>query len=87
VLPDTEQIPVEIEEKRFGKFAVKEQVVPEGAVLFRVAVTVTHVPGGPLLGKRFKVLRCKALVAAWTGVGPTAEYVEMSRAEVSKTNR
>jgi hypothetical protein len=72
---------------RFGKLEVKEQVAPEGAVLFRVAVTVTHVPGGPLFGKRFRVLRCKSVLVAWTGVGTAAENIEMNRAEVSNTNR
>ena len=72
---------------KFAKFAVKEQVAPEGAVLFRVPVTVTHVPGGPLFGMRFRLWRCKSVLAALTGVGTVTEYMEMNRADVNSTSR
>ena len=66
---------------------MKEQVAPEGAVLFRVPVTVTHAPGGPLVGLRYRLLRCKSVLAARAGVGTAVEYTEMNRADVSRTNR
>lgn len=73
---------------RFGKSGVKEQVEPGGApVPFRVPVTVTHVPGVPLFGMRFRLLRCPPVSTEWTGVGTVTEDIETKSADVNSTNR
>ena len=61
------------------------QVDPEARVLFRAAVTVTHVPGGPRFGR--SVILSTFTVAAWTSVGPVTEYMETNRANVNNTSR
>jgi hypothetical protein len=66
---------------------VKEHVVPEGAVPLRVAVTTTHVPAGPMFGRRFRLERCRSLLVARTLVGTVTEYMEMNRADVNNNSR
>jgi len=66
---------------------VKEHVVPEGAVPLRVAVTTTHVPAGPIFGRRFRLERCRSLLVARTLVGTVTEYMEMNRADVNNNSR
>ena len=65
---------------------MKEQVAGEESVLFRVPVTVTHVPGGPLSGKKFSVFSWKSVVPAWAG-GTRVEERDTSIDESSSTTR
>jgi hypothetical protein len=52
--PDTVQVGVA--EKKFGLLASREQAGgDEVKVLLRVAVTVTHVPGGPRSGRKARL--------------------------------
>ena len=66
----------------FGLLAENEH--PVAPVTFSVPVTVTHVPGGPAEGNRFRVLILKP-VAALAGAGDVTNETERNSAEVSST--
>jgi hypothetical protein len=72
--------------KKEGLFALKEQVAGEESVMFRLPVTVTHVPGGPLSSEKFSAVSSKSLVPAWAG-GTIVEERDRSIDESSSTTR
>jgi len=75
-----------VSSKKLGWLAVNEHLTAEGTVLFSVPVTVTHVPGGPVSGKKFSVSSLKSLVPAWAG-GTKVEERDRSIDESSSTTR
>ena len=85
LFPDTVQERSEDNsEKKYGLLADNEH--EPLTVTFRVAVTVTQVPGGPVDGNRLTVVNLKPVVAALTGAGDTTDDTERNSAEVSSTN-
>jgi len=84
--PDTVQLGVL--EKKFGLVAVSEQVGGDDVkVLLRVAVKVTHVPGGPSLGRKLRPDTLRSVAVALAGVGIAAAETERRTDERSNTTR